>query len=84
MIYKQSEINYGVIIYVTFMLSFPEEIRASRFSTTDSLVKPSPSAGIIRGPFRAISPSAVHAANVRSALLLSRKDPEWRDTYTHG
>lgn len=60
----------------TFVLSLPEGIRASRFSTTDSLVKPFPSAGISSEPLRAISPKAVHAATASSAVLLSRKVPE--------
>lgn len=60
----------------TLVLSFPEGIRASRFFTIDSFVNPSPSAEISRGPFRAISPRAVHAAIASSALLLSRKEPE--------
>lgn len=57
------------------MLSLPEGMRASRFSTTDSLVKPFPSAGTSSEPLRAISPRAVHAAIASSALLLSRKVP---------
>lgn len=61
---------------ITFVVSLPEGIRASRFSTTDSLVKPFPSAGISSKPLRAISPKAVHAATASSALLLSRKVPE--------
>lgn len=58
------------------MLSFPEGIRASRFFTIDSFVNPSPSAEISKGPFRAISPRAVHAAIASRALLLSRKEPD--------
>lgn len=69
---------------ITFVLSFPEGIRANRFSTNDSLVKPSPSAEISKGPFRAISPRAVHAAKASSALLLSRKDPGWARKSKHG
>ena len=66
------------------MLSLPEGMRASRFSTADSLVKPSPSAGISRGPFRPISPRAVHAATASSALLLSRKEPGWKHIQVDG
>lgn len=66
---------------VTFVVSLPEGMRATRFSTMKSLVKPSPSAGIGKEPFLPISPKAVQAATARSGLLLSRKEPRRNHKY---
>lgn len=65
------------------LVSLPDVILPNRFSTRCFLVKPEPSSGMGRDPFRPISPKAVAAATDNKGDELSKNMPVYEGKHKH-